>query len=281
MEYEYEYEPDMDMEFDDIDISENKGDNTYLIIIVIVICILLICSSCIAYFFMSSSTPSAPTASISTTSSSAPPELTNVSTTSVPTAPTNVSSSVTSPSVTTAPTVQPLKAKFRAVQGNHTFRGKKTWTILIKKGHPVFRSIAEVEIYDSNNKKIKLINASQSSTAVGGLASRAIDGNIDGNFFNNSVSHTDRDNRYWSADIDFAPGQNYDDISKISIYNRTDCCTERLNNASIIINCTDEDKKLTGHINVTKDSGIWQDVKVKHFTLSDEGDLSVVKEEKL
>jgi hypothetical protein len=62
-----------------------------------------------------------------------------------------------------------------------------------------------------------------------GLASSAVDGNTDGNFFNGSVTHTtSMDNPWWTVDL----GADHQ-IDEIRIWNRTDCCAERLNNVSV------------------------------------------------
>jgi hypothetical protein len=64
----------------------------------------------------------------------------------------------------------------------------------------------------------------QSSTEFDGAASRAVDGNTDGAFFSGSVTHTaTAPNQWWMVDL----GASYR-IESISIYNRTDCCAERL-----------------------------------------------------
>jgi hypothetical protein len=70
--------------------------------------------------------------------------------------------------------------------------------------------------------------ATQSSTGTfSGFvasASLAVDGNTDGNFLNHSVSHTNFENQaWWQVDLG-AVGL----IRTIKIYNRTDCCSERL-----------------------------------------------------
>ena len=66
--------------------------------------------------------------------------------------------------------------------------------------------------------------ASQSSTAFGGLASRAVDGNVDGNFADNSVTHTNLDTYpWWQVDLGASRF-----IDEVEIANRTDCCSERL-----------------------------------------------------
>ncbi len=74
--------------------------------------------------------------------------------------------------------------------------------------------------------------AAQSSDAFpNGLASSAVDGNTDGNFLNGSVTHTKNErppiwNLYLEEDHQ---------INEIRIWNRTDCCAERLNNLSISV----------------------------------------------
>ncbi len=72
--------------------------------------------------------------------------------------------------------------------------------------------------------------ATQSSTGFGGPANRAVDGNTSGAWGNRSVTHTNLDNQpWWQVDL----GAAYD-ISEIKIFNRTDCCKERLNQFRII-----------------------------------------------
>jgi hypothetical protein len=69
---------------------------------------------------------------------------------------------------------------------------------------------------------------SQSSTAVGGRSSRAVDLNTDGVYTHGSVTHTDlQDNPQWRVEI--TPGQ----IGIITIFNRTDCCGDRLRGANV------------------------------------------------
>lgn len=65
--------------------------------------------------------------------------------------------------------------------------------------------------------------ATQSSTAFGGVASRAVDGNYDGTYNNGSVTHTNNARAWWQVDL----GANKN-ISWIMLYNRTDCCYTRL-----------------------------------------------------
>ena len=66
----------------------------------------------------------------------------------------------------------------------------------------------------------------QSSTFDGAVSSRAVDGNVDGNFANLSVTHTQEENQpYWEVDLGKVSS-----IDQINIWNRSDCCEWRLTN---------------------------------------------------
>ncbi|NEE00893.1 glycosyl hydrolase family 95 catalytic domain-containing protein [Phytoactinopolyspora halotolerans] len=67
-------------------------------------------------------------------------------------------------------------------------------------------------------------SASQSSTAHGGAPQRAVDGDTSGVYGAGSVTHTDfQPESWWQVDL----GESQD-ISEIAIWNRTDCCSDRL-----------------------------------------------------
>ncbi len=93
-------------------------------------------------------------------------------------------------------------------------------------GHASASSFANVAV---------LGTANQSSTGFGGVAGRANDGNTDGVFNNGSVTHT-ADNVaigspvFWEVQLpqDYA-------IGEIALFNRTDCCGERLSNFRVSI----------------------------------------------
>jgi hypothetical protein len=74
--------------------------------------------------------------------------------------------------------------------------------------------------------------ATQSSTLAGtnADASRAIDGNRGGVFNDLSVTHTDATTPAPFWQVDFAGNHA---VSAVSVWNRTDCCTERLNGATV------------------------------------------------
>jgi hypothetical protein len=70
----------------------------------------------------------------------------------------------------------------------------------------------------------------QSSTAWDGEASRAADGSTDGYYWANSVTHTQYEySPWWQVDL----GEEIE-IESLNIWNRTDCCQERLDNYWII-----------------------------------------------
>lgn len=93
-------------------------------------------------------------------------------------------------------------------------------------------SLAEVRVLDAQgNNLAQGKTASQSSTAHGGVASRAVDGNIDGVWANGSVTHTSNQSQsWWQVDLGATV-----DIAQIDIFNRSDCCSERLNTAVVEI----------------------------------------------
>ena len=73
----------------------------------------------------------------------------------------------------------------------------------------------------------------QSTTAFGGVASRAVDGNTNGSFNAGSVTHTvvNSNNPWWRVDL----GATHN-VSQINIFNRTNnCCSFRLNGAVVYV----------------------------------------------
>jgi hypothetical protein len=79
--------------------------------------------------------------------------------------------------------------------------------------------------------------ATQSSTfhpTPNAVASRAVDGNTDGNFYNGSVTATDAEqNPWWQVDLGSSAA-----VSSIVIWNRTDCCGSRLSNYWVFVSDT-------------------------------------------
>ena len=76
--------------------------------------------------------------------------------------------------------------------------------------------------------------AMQSSTVLAGVAARAVDGNTDGAWLKNSVTHTNNEaGPWWQVDLGTVHS-----IAEIKIWNRTDCCPERLSNFYVFISST-------------------------------------------
>jgi len=95
-------------------------------------------------------------------------------------------------------------------------------------------SVAEVEVYDENNKLIsKEKPASQSSdySSSKGTADRAVDGNTNGKWSGNSVTHTKRSSKNWLK-IKLGGGKR---VKRVVVYNRKDCCTDRISGTKIAL----------------------------------------------
>lgn len=73
--------------------------------------------------------------------------------------------------------------------------------------------------------------ASQSSTSFGGVASRAIDGNTNGRYNDNSVTHTNNEsNAWWELDLGHSAY-----LESVRLWNRSDCCSERLSDFYLLV----------------------------------------------
>lgn len=95
-------------------------------------------------------------------------------------------------------------------------------------------SITEASSGNSNTNVNLALNgsASQSTTAYSGAASRAIDGDTNGNYSNASVTHTSAiTGSWWQVVLN-----QQTNIGDIVIYNRTNsCCTNRLSNFTVTV----------------------------------------------
>lgn len=92
-------------------------------------------------------------------------------------------------------------------------------------------SLAEVQVIETaSGKELQGSGqAIQSSTYGEGEAKRAHDGNADGVYEKGSVSHTNEEtNPWWLLDLGSAQ-----DIGKIVVHNRADCCGDRLKDATV------------------------------------------------
>ena len=81
--------------------------------------------------------------------------------------------------------------------------------------------------------------ATQSSSHPNGPASKAVDGNTDGNWNKKSVSHTKRQKEpWWQVDLGAVHT-----IKEVTVHNRTDCCMGRLYGAVVMVS----EKPFTGN----------------------------------
>ena len=94
-----------------------------------------------------------------------------------------------------------------------------------------YLSLAEVQVLSGSTNLALGKPASQYNTGFGGTADRAVDGNTDGNWVNNSVTHTYGDYQNWWQ-LDLGSVQSIDNIQ---VWNRTDCCSERLRNFYVFV----------------------------------------------
>ena len=94
--------------------------------------------------------------------------------------------------------------------------------------------------------------ASQSSTIIGAAASNAVDGNTDGNFGHASVTHSNVEaNAWWQVDLGASAN-----ISSVVVWNRTDCCMERLSDFWVFLSDTPFSASDTPAILQTR-AGVW------------------------
>lgn len=142
--------------------------------------------------------------------------------------------------------IQILDSKEQIVWSNHQtsmpdpmVKVEADWTlgryVKIELNNTNNLSLAEVIVHGKLKNLALGKGTSQSSTEYGGNSERAVDGNISGEFSQNSVTHTSyQEQPWWQVDL----GTMYD-ITNIHIYNRTDACSERLSNYTIYL--LDED----------------------------------------
>lgn len=92
--------------------------------------------------------------------------------------------------------------------------------------------------------------AKQASVGWGGKPERAVDGNIRGNYHDNSVTHTSGNYQdWWEVDL----GGRFP-IESITIYNRTDCCSARLSDFYVLVS----DKPFPASLSEARNVSAWQ-----------------------
>ena len=97
------------------------------------------------------------------------------------------------------------------------------------KGHRGFLTISEVEVYSGGRNVARAGKASHSSTGHNAPAAKAIDGKADGSFGSCSCTNEEAD-AWWELDL----GSELP-LDHILLFNRDDCCPERLNNVTVTV----------------------------------------------
>lgn len=111
-------------------------------------------------------------------------------------------------------------------------------------------AIAELQVFSGDRNISPSGVASQSSTYTKAIANRAIDGNSSGDYFLHSISSTNTErNPWWQLDL----GRERS-ISKIILFNRIDCCRERLSPAVIFVLNRDKQIVWRGEVTDLQDS---------------------------
>lgn len=107
--------------------------------------------------------------------------------------------------------------------------------VRIQKSTTGVLSLAEVQVWGISGSPVQNLSegrpVAQSSTRAGGVASRAVDGNTSGLWTDASVTHTDPEaGAWWEVDLGASVA-----IDRIDIFNRTDCCSERLSQFYVLV----------------------------------------------
>ena len=102
---------------------------------------------------------------------------------------------------------------------------KGQYVVIELPGEDRILSLAEVEVYKYNTNIARQGTSSQVNTFADASSGRAIDGNTAGGYFNRSVASTAKaHNAWWELNLG-----SEQPITKIIVYNRTDCCPDRIN----------------------------------------------------
>ncbi len=109
--------------------------------------------------------------------------------------------------------------------------GADTRYVRIQKAGSGMLSLAEVQVFGGQQNIAVGKPATQSSTGFGGEASRAVDGNDDGRYTANSVTHTAlEDQPWWQTDLGADAT-----VASVELHNRADCCSDRLSDLTVFV----------------------------------------------
>jgi formylglycine-generating enzyme required for sulfatase activity len=110
--------------------------------------------------------------------------------------------------------------------------------VRVSAGPALWLSIAEAQVFSAGKNVAQGKRATQSSTFGEAGAGRAVDGETNGLFSRDSVTHTENgDDEWWEVDLGAAFP-----IERIELWNRTDCAGERL--AGTTVTVLDERRQL-------------------------------------
>jgi hypothetical protein len=116
--------------------------------------------------------------------------------------------------------------------------------VSLKPGQTGFLTISEVEIFVGTNNIALTGKATQSSVDYNSPATKAIDGNRNGSFASCSCTKQEPD-AWWEVDL----GAEFP-IDSVAVWNRTDCCPERLD--EITIQILDKSRAITSQRTLAK-----------------------------
>uniref|UniRef100_A0A1I8JCR6 WSC domain-containing protein n=2 Tax=Macrostomum lignano TaxID=282301 RepID=A0A1I8JCR6_9PLAT len=124
----------------------------------------------------------------------------------------------------------------RSVFRVKTFRCNRVGRIVkISSRKRTYLTLCEVQVFGSYTKrstgnKLSFNKCFQTSTGWNGVCKRAMDGNKSQSYWKHSCSHTKSPSGFWQGSFT-RPAR----IKEVVIYNRLDCCSNRLNNFDIIV----------------------------------------------
>jgi hypothetical protein len=94
-----------------------------------------------------------------------------------------------------------------------------------------YLALAEVQVFPPANLALGKPATQSSTIEPQEDASRAVDGNTDGTYSGSSISHTQNDPQaWWQVDL-----QSPRAIGNVVLFNRTDCCSDRLSNFNLMV----------------------------------------------
>ncbi|HYL36121.1 MAG TPA: SBBP repeat-containing protein, partial [Bryobacteraceae bacterium] len=99
-----------------------------------------------------------------------------------------------------------------------------------------YLSLAEVQVYGTLAPDLATVKSATQSSTFSSLsnASNAVDGNTDGSYADGSLSTTNLDaNAWWQVDLGASAS-----VSSIVVWNRTDCCGDRLSDYWVFVSDT-------------------------------------------